>query len=225
MADVSYRIDGDGRYLADGGFVANAFDRHAIDVDVTGVSELRLTISIDARTGIALRAHTLGDPRFVTTDGGPVRPPDLPVTIAGARGPEPGFEPTRFTPGAHDRQIDLTPAGHRVAVTFDTTSLDSARFVTDLIVDGQVRDMATMRRTLLLRQHGTEARFLSVLEPFRTSPAIREVQASRPDRIEVSLADGRVHTIEITGLEAGTDLQVSLREHRGGALIREETTA
>ena len=225
MADVSYRIDGDGRHLADGGFVANAFDRHAIDVDVTGVSELRLTISIDARAGIALRAHTLGDPRFVTTDGGTVRPPDLPVTIAGAGGPAPGFEPTRFTPGAHDRQIDLTPAGHRVAVTFDTTSLDSARFVTDLMVDGRIRDMATMRRTLLLRQHGTEARFLTVLEPFRTSPAIREVRSPGPDRVEVSLADGRVHSIEITGLEAGTDLRVSLREHRSGALVREETTA
>ena len=225
MADVSYRIDGDGRYLADGGFVANAFDRHGIDVDVTGVSELRLTISIDARAGIALREHTLGDPRFVTTDGGTVRPPDLPVTIAGAGGPAPGFEPTRFTPGAHDRQIDLTPAGHRVAVTFDTTSLDSARFATDLMVDGRIRDMATMRRTLLLRQHGTEARFLTVLEPFRTSPAIRQVRSPGPDHIEVSLADGRMHSIEITGLEAGTDLRVSLREHRSGALVREEMTA
>lgn len=225
MADVSYRIDGDGRYLADGGFVANAFDTHAIDVDVTGVSELRLTISIDVRAGIALRAHTLGDPRFVTTDGGPVRPPDLPVTIAGGGGPARGFESTRSTPGAHDRQIDLTPAGHRVAVTFDTTSLHSARFVTDLMVDGRILHMATMRRTLLLRQHGTEARFLTVLEPYRTSRAIREVHSPGPDRVEVSLADGRTHSIEISGLEAGTDLRVSLREHRGGALVREETTA
>ena len=112
-----------------------------------------------------------------------------------------------------------------MAVTFDTTSLDSARFFTDLMVDGRILDMATMRRTLLLRQHGTEARFLTVLEPFRTSPAIREVRSPGPDRVEVSLADGRMHSIEITGLEAGTDLRVSLREHRSGALVREETTA
>ena len=33
------------------------------------------------------------------------------------------------------------------------------------------------------------------------------------------------NTIELNGLQAGTDLRVSLREHRNGALVREETTA
>ena len=91
---------------------------------------------------------------------------------------------------------------------------------------GLNRDMTVaMRRTLLLRHRGSEARFLTVLEPFQDSAAIRQVRASGPDRVEVSLADGRMHSIELSGLEAGTDLRVSLREHRGGALIREETTA
>ena len=89
---------------------------------------------------------------------------------------------------------------------------------------GRMRKRA-MRRTLLLREHGTDARFLTVLEPFRNSPAIRHVHASGPDLVEVSLADGRVHTIELTGLDTGTDLRVSLREHRNGALVREETTS
>ncbi len=224
-ADVSYRIDGDGRYLADGGFVASAFDVHAIDVDVTGVSALRLTISLDMRAGIALRAHAFGDPCFVTADGDTVHLADLPCTIAGNDGPMTGSEATRPTLGAHDRRVDLTAAGHRVAVTVDTTSLDSARFVASLAVDGQTRDVTAMRRTMLLRQHGTEARFLNVLEPFRNSSAIRQVRASGPDRVEVSLADGRMHSIEITGMETGTDPRVSIREHRNGALVREETTA
>jgi len=34
-----------------------------------------------------------------------------------------------------------------------------------------------------------------------------------------------MHSIELSGLEAGTDLRVSLREYRDGALVREETTA
>lgn len=225
VADVSWRIDGDGRYLADGGFVANAFDAHAIDVDVTGVRALRLTIAVEMRAGIALRAHALGDPRFVTADGDTVHLADLPLTIAGSDGPIPDSEPTRLIPGAHDRQIDLTRAGSRVAVTVDTTSLDAARFVASLAVDGQFRDKAAMRRTLLLRQYGTEARFLTVLEPFRYSASIRQVRASGPDCVEVSLADGRMHSIELSGLEAGTDLRVSLREHQNGALVREETTA
>jgi hypothetical protein len=224
-ADVSWRIDGDGRYLADGGFVANAFDAHAIDVDVTGVSALSLTSSIDMRDDVDLTMQRLGDPRFVTADSRTVHLADLPFTIAGENGPVPVSEPTRPIRGAHDRRIDLTPAGGRVAVTVDTTSLDSARFVTDLVVDGHIRDMTAMRRTLLLREHGTEARFLTVLEPFRNSPAIRQVHASGPDLVEVSLADGRVHTIELTGLDTGTDLRVSLREHRNGVLVREETTS
>ncbi|MDE0219467.1 MAG: heparinase II/III family protein [Spirochaetaceae bacterium] len=224
-AEVSYRIDGDGRYLADGGFVANAFDAHAIDVDVTGVNALRLAISLDMKAGIVLRTHALGDPRFVTAGGGTVHLADVPFTIAGSDGPMTGSESTRPTLGAHGRRVDLTAAGHRVAVTVDTASLDSARFVANLADDGQIRDMTAMRRTLLLRQHGKEARFLNVLEPFRNSAAIRAVHASGPDDIQVSLADGRVHSIELTGLEAGTDLRVSLREHRNGALIREETTA
>ena len=227
-ADVSWRIDGDGAYLADGGFVANAFDAHAIDVDVTGVSALTFTISIDLRDDVDLTAHMLGDPRFVTASGATVHLADLPFTIAGENGPVPASDTLaspRPTRGAHDRRIDLTPAGRRVAVTVDTTSLGSARFVTDLAVDGQIRDMRAMRRTLLLREHGTDARFLTVLEPFRNSPAIRHVHASGPDLVEVSLADGRVHTIELTGLDTGTDLRVSLREHRNGALVREETTS
>ena len=219
-------IDGDGRYLADGGFVANAFDRNTIDVDVTGVSALRLTVSIDMRAGIALGAQALGDPSFVTADGGTVRLADLPFSIAGTDEPIRDSAPTRPTPGAHDRRVDLTAAGPRADVSVDTTSLDSARFVTDLMVDGRIRDMtAAMRRTLLLRQRGREARFVTVLEPFRNSAALRQVRAPGPDHIEVSLADGRMHSIEITGLEAGTDPRVSLREHRNGALIREETTA
>ena len=88
-ADVSYRIDGDGRYLADGGFVANAFDAHAIDVDVTGVSALGLTLSIDMRPEIDLTDHTLGDPRFVTADSGTIHLSDLPFTITGENGPVP----------------------------------------------------------------------------------------------------------------------------------------
>ena len=224
-ADVSWRIAGDGRYLADGGFVANAFDAHAIDVDVTGVSALRLTISLDMRDDVDLTAHTLGDPRFVTADGSTIHLADLPCTIAANDGPIPDSEPTRPLLRAHHWQVDLAAAGHRVIVTVDTTSLDTARFVTNLAVEGRIRDMTAMRRTLLLSQHGTEARFLTVLEPFQDSAAIRQVRASGPDRVEVSLADGRMHSIELTGLEAGTDLRVSLREHRGGALIREETTA
>ena len=224
-ADVSWRIDGDGRHLADGGFVANHFDAHAIDVDVTGTSALRLTISLDLRDDVDLITHTLGDPRFVTDGGGTVHLADLPCTIAGNHGPIPDSEPTRPVLGAHQRQVDLAAAGHPVVVTIDTTSLGSARFVTNLAVEGLNRDMTNMRRTLLLRQRGSEARFLTVLEPFQDSAAIRQVRASGPDRVEVSLADGRMHSIEITGLEAGTDPRVSLREHRGGALIREETTA
>ena len=218
-ADASYRVDGDGRYLAHGGFVANAFDRHMIDLDVTGVSALRLTVSIDMRSELDLRSHALGDPRFVTAEGRVIHLADLPITIEGEHGA------VALAEAARDRTIDLTSAGRRVTVTIDTTSLGSARFVTALVVDGRIRDLATVRRTLLLRKKGNEARFLTVLEPFRDAPAVRAVQASGPDRVEVSLANGRTQIIELDGFAAGGNTRVSLREYREGSLVRKETTA
>ena len=225
-ADASYRIDGDGRYLADGGFVANAFGAHTIDVDVSGIDTLRLTISIDVRAEVELTALALGDPRFMTVDGGAIHLADLPFTVAGEDGASAGADTSplhRSVRGRYDRRIDLTPAWRRVTVTVDTTSLAEARFVADLVVDGRIRDREAVRRTLMLRETGNEARFLTVLEPFQDAPAVRSVHSSGPDRVEVSLVGGRVQTIELDGLAAGKDIRVSLRESRNGTLLREET--
>jgi hypothetical protein len=83
----------------------------------------------------------------------------------------------------------------------------------------------TGRKTLLFRTQGKEFRFISLLEPYLEKPVIKSITVNQDKAIVVSLADGRIQTINIINSEDdGRNIEVRLTETQDGKIIRTENT-
>jgi len=72
---------------------------------------------------------------------------------------------------------------------------------------------ADHRRVLLARTTGRQAKFLSIVEPYRDKPLIRTVAAVDANQVRVELTDGRVQELLITSLDGdGQQLRITLTE-------------
>jgi len=66
---------------------------------------------------------------------------------------------------------------------------------------------------LLARTTGRQAKFLSIVEPYRDKPLIRTVAAVDANQVRVELTDGRVQELLITSLDGdGQQLRITLTE-------------
>ena len=78
---------------------------------------------------------------------------------------------------------------------------------------------------MAVRSTGTQARYLSVIEPYETDSVVTSVTAKSPDELVVALADGRVQEITISGFdEEPQSVVIAVREVSNGDVIREERT-
>ena len=59
------------------------------------------------------------------------------------------------------------------------------------------------RRTYAVQTTGTQARFVTVVEPYEDQAMVACVEASDADTVRVTLKDGRVQTISVQRLEDG----------------------
>ena len=65
---------------------------------------------------------------------------------------------------------------------------------------------------------------MTVLEPYREQPMVRQATAGSADEITIELADGRVQQVRFHGFaKAGGDLSVEIRESMDGQVKRRET--
>jgi hypothetical protein len=209
---VTYELTGDGKTLAKGEsgvWILGAVD---IDVPVTGVKELTLTVTTDE---VKKKTLFLANARFFTTADKEVQftagaqPLDYyggPIKIAG----------TRYA-SAIPVQPDKTPVVLHIPVT-------GARFKATLGGDYPFGDETQRRKVYAIRSTGTEARFLTVLEPYEDKPLVKSAAATGPDTLRVELADGRVQEIVIQNL-AGADIAVQITETKNGERLRSESTA
>ncbi|HEY3329494.1 MAG TPA: hypothetical protein VGK19_05695 [Capsulimonadaceae bacterium] len=86
------------------------------------------------------------------------------------------------------------------------------------------RDHPQRRKVYGIRSTGTEARFVTVLEPYQTTAVVKAVTAEAPDHIRVELADGRIQQIAISGLDGdGKHVGVDMVETKAGAAVRSES--
>jgi hypothetical protein len=101
------------------------------------------------------------------------------------------------------------------------------RFQATLGSDYPPGDESQRRKVYAIRAgHGTEARFLTVIEPYENQPVIKSAVALGADQLRVELADGRVQDIQIENFTGdGKDIQITLTESRDGKILRRESTA
>ena len=98
------------------------------------------------------------------------------------------------SPIDHDREsrIDL-----------DLVGLDAVRLQACVGVDAFPGDEWQKRKTYAVRSRGKAGRFVTVIEPYESESLIAQVEAQGPDSVEVTLKDGRVQTVSLTGMQGG----------------------
>jgi hypothetical protein len=85
---------------------------------------------------------------------------------------------------------------------------------------------AQRRKVYAIRAaHGSEARFLTVIEPYEDRPVVKSAVATSADSIRVELLDGRIQEITLHNFTgSGQDLQAEIVESRDGRILRKEST-
>jgi len=107
-------------------------------------------------------------------------------------------------------------------VTVDLTGVDAKRFTAVVGSDYPPGDEFQRRKTYAVRSEGTEADFLTVIEPFEKSPMVKSAVATGKAEFEVDLADGRVQRIEIQNFQGdGKNIGITLTQSEGGKTVTE----
>ncbi len=221
-----YTVAADGKTLLDdstGAWILGAKD---IEADLTGKKQLVLTSQTEKP-----RNNTLfwGNARVVLKDGSERFIRDLPAVYENLHQPKKGED---YYGGPIKIQgvlmADSAPAQpkdkkNRGTITVDLSGLDAVTFKATVGGDYPMGDESQRRKTLAVRSVGTEARYLSVVEPYETESVVKSVKAKSANELIVELNDGRVQEIIISELDGKTgEAKVSVRELRDGKLVRAE---
>jgi hypothetical protein len=219
---------GDGKPLTSGESGVWILGQQEVDVSVAGIQELALQVSTD---GGKKKALFWANPRLVTADGREIPLTSLtaaqnvdapatagldyyggPIKIAGLR-------PDYVLPT--QPKDDKMPAIVRVPLT----GHHALRFRATLGGDYPFGNEAARRKVYASRVSGTQARFLTVLEPYENKALVKRAEAVDADQLRVELMDGRVQEISISDLEGeGKKLRVTITESKNGRVLRSETT-
>ncbi len=221
-----YTVSGDGKVLAQGKFGAWILGEGDVDVPVEGVKELRL----ETRTELSKRPTLFWAGARITTAGGKQIPlADLPMKFSNVT-PAPGKDtdylggPVKIAGNAYTDDVAAEPADSAEAgvVTVDLTGVDAKRFTAVVGSDYPLGDEFQRRKTYAVRSEGTEANFLTVIEPFEKSPMVKSASATGPGEFEADLADGRVQRIEIQNFQGdGKNIGITLTQSEGGKTVTE----
>ena len=112
-------------------------------------------------------------------------------------------------------------------VRVDLSGAKAVRFKATIGGDYPLGDESQRRKVSAIRAApGTEARFLTVIEPYENRPVVKSAAALSADKLRVELNDGRVQEIAIQNFDGdGKNLVVQLTETQNGKVLRQESTA
>jgi hypothetical protein len=245
-----YTVRGDGKVLAEGKFGAWILGSADIDVSLVGVKQLEL----QTRTELSKRPTLFwANARVVTQGGKEILLKELPVTfenvlLAGEWGQMNNTEETKDSPApirlpakdyfggplkiVGNLCTNATPAqpatnGVDGVVRVDLSGVDAVRFKATLGGDFPLGDETQRRKVYAIRGvAATEARFLTVIEPYEDQPMVKSAVATGADALRVELADGRVQEITLKNFDgSGKDIVAEITESKAGQVLRRETTA
>ncbi len=226
---VNYTVRGDGQTMAEGWSGMWIIGEKIVDVPVAGVK----TLELEAATGGT-------SPKTLFWGGGVVKLEDgleiplaaLPITFDNTEQPgETGkdFEggPVKLAGILYTNAVSAQPSDGKKAalVRVDLSGVKAVRFKAVLGGDFPRGDESQRRKTVAVRTTGTEARFLTVIEPYEEKSIVKSATATGPDSLRVELSDGRVQEIKIKNLDgSGEDIVAEISESDGKGTMRTETT-
>jgi hypothetical protein len=226
---VTYDVAGDGKSLAHGESGMWILGAANMDVPVSGLKTLTLTVnSPEAKRNALFWANA----RLLTSSG-----QVIPISqIASAENilPEPAAGqdyyggPIKIAGVPYTQAIATQPLDKTkpAMITISLAGTDAIRFEATLGADYPLGDETQSRKVYSVRTTGTEARFLTVMEPYDEQPMVKSAVAIDADTLRVELTDGRTQDIKISNLDGdGQHIAVSLIESRGGQVLRTEQTS
>jgi len=225
-----YTVRGDGKTMADGKFGAWILGSADIDVPLEGVKQLEL----ETRTELSKQPTLFwANARIVTKDGKEIPLSELPVKYENIEQPkEPGKDyfggPIKIVGNEYTSATPAQPRANNESafVRVDLSGMNAARFRSTLGGDFPLGDETQRRKVCAISAPvGTEARFLTIIEPYEDKPMIKSATATSADSLRVELADGRVQEIEIKNFTGdGKNIAARLTESRDGKVTRDEST-
>jgi hypothetical protein len=224
---VEYSVTADGDTLekdSTGAWILGAKD---IEVNISGRKELVLTTRTDKPNNNTI---FWGDAKLILADGSEVFVADLPVkydnvlqpAVAGGDyyGGPVKIEGIRMDHSAPGMPQDSKSSG---SITIDLTGLNAVAFKTTLGGDFPLGDESQRRKTMAVRSTGTDAHYLSVIEPYETESVIKSVTAKSANELTVELTDGRTQEIKFSGLDGDAEnIRIAVTERLNGKVIRTE---
>lgn len=225
---VTYTLKGDGKVLAEGRSGVWVLGGIDIDVPVEGVKELTLEVT----SGEAKRKSLFLAGALVTTADGK-ESSNIRVSTMNASAPDQSGRdyyggPIRIAGRPIEMAIPAQPekADVPAEIRIKLEGLNASRFKATLGGDYPFGDESDRREVLAVRSKGTEARFLTVLEPYENKALVKTSTATGPDSLRVELTDGRVQEITLHNLSGnGDDVSVQISETKDGKVLRRESTS
>ena len=225
-----WKISGDGRHLGEGKFGPWVLGQESVDIAVEGIKNLELETRVELSQ---LPSIFWTNARVVMRDGSEIPIAKIPTATENIQKPaEEGKDfaggPIKIVGIQYFSAASGQPKDTKLPakITLDLTGLDAVRFKAVLGGDYPVGNETQRRKTYASQIRGTEARFLTIIEPYEDKPVIRTAQAISADVIRVELTDGRVQEITLHNVTGnGKDISAKIRElPRSGGEERTEST-
>jgi len=226
-----WKVRGDSKPLADGKFGAWILGQADVDVSVDSVKQLEL----ETKTELA-KLPTLfwANARIVTKDGKDIPLNELPVKFENVQQPKTAGKdyfggPIKIVGEEYKSATPAEPTANGISgiVHVDLSGVNAIRFKATLGGDYPLGDESQRRKVTAVRAPpGSEARFLTVIEPYENQPVVRSAVATSADSLRVELTDGRVQEITLKNFDgSGKDIVAELVERQDGQILRKESTA
>jgi hypothetical protein len=226
-----YTVKGDGKTLDEGKFGSWILGQADIDVPLQGVKALDLETKVEGA-----KKNTLfwGDARVVTASGEEIPLSKLPVkfenvALPPAAGKDYYGGPIKIVGTEFDQATPAEPrdASQSGVAQIDLSGLAAIRFKATLGGAYPLGDAGQLHKIYSIRSEGTDAHFLTLIEPYDKQSAIKSAHALSADKFQVELTDGRVQELTINNMEgAGNEISVTMAETKDGQpLLSEDSTS
>lgn len=224
-----YTVRGDGKTLADGKTGAWVLGQAEIDVPIEGIKQLEL----ETRVAKSIKPTVFwGNARIVGRDGKEIPLQSSAMKFENVLQPrEQGKDyfggPIKIAGNPFDHATPGQPqdVNSPAIVRIDLAGMDAMRFKATLGGDFPLGNESGLRKTYSIRSHGTQARFLTLIEPHAAASVIKRAVATDADHLRVELTDGNVQTITIQKFDGdGKNIHVEMTDTHGGAVQTESTS-
>lgn len=200
------------------------------DVKLNRPSTLRINVN-DKHSSWGKNAAMLVDGRVATADGKVVDLSALPVkytNVIALSTPSTDYYggPIKIAGQRYDNAIGLQPEdlSKPASVEFDLSGLNATGISGTVGCDYFTGDEEQIRKTVAMRQRGSKAKFITLIEPYESKSMVKTAKADDDGNVTVTLTDGRVQKLTVDNVfSRAAAPTVTIKEYKGNKLLRQET--